>query len=247
MKLRIKEQGSAVHIIIIVILVIALLGVLGFVFWQNFVNKNTISDANKSTQTNSQSTSQKATCATGQDENATNGVFCSEVYGVSFTVPDEFKGQLQKSENTSIYPVSDVEPEALGETESVITAKVTRGQYDYVLTISLLPQINNMSLGLLGGGQFDSSDKKLYSIESSAENPALHRGGEYPSVTSKNGVKVYRETYGDVGYLIYKSAIIVGDKVVVIDLRDNPNLTEGFPDEIPTVDDEVILATLTLL
>lgn len=34
-----KKQSGSAHVIIIVILVIALLGVLGFVFWQNFINK----------------------------------------------------------------------------------------------------------------------------------------------------------------------------------------------------------------
>lgn len=37
MKSRIKEQGSAAHIVIIVILVVAVLGLLGFVLWQNFI------------------------------------------------------------------------------------------------------------------------------------------------------------------------------------------------------------------
>jgi len=39
MKSRIKEQGSSAHIIIVVVLVVALVGALGFIFWQNFINK----------------------------------------------------------------------------------------------------------------------------------------------------------------------------------------------------------------
>jgi hypothetical protein len=39
MKSRILEKGSSAHIVIIIVLVVALLGALGFVFWQNFVNK----------------------------------------------------------------------------------------------------------------------------------------------------------------------------------------------------------------
>ena len=38
-KLSFKQTGSA-HVVIIVILVIALLMMLGFVFWQNFINKD---------------------------------------------------------------------------------------------------------------------------------------------------------------------------------------------------------------
>jgi hypothetical protein len=36
---KISSQKGSTHVIIIVILVVALLGALGFVFWQNFMNK----------------------------------------------------------------------------------------------------------------------------------------------------------------------------------------------------------------
>jgi len=51
MKTRTSEQGSA-HLIIIIVLIVALVGTLGFVFWQNFVNK----PAEKSTTSTSQQT-----------------------------------------------------------------------------------------------------------------------------------------------------------------------------------------------
>jgi len=246
MKFRTNQQGSAAHIVIIVALVLVVLGLLGFVFWQNFLKKDTVT-VNEQKQNTAQSSEEKPKCDEGEDEKASNGVFCSEVYGVKFSVPEEFKGQLQQSENVAIFPIADSQPEALGESESVISAKVSRGQYDYILTISLLPQINTMSVGFAAGGQFDSSDKKLYAIISTAENPAFHRDGEYPFVTSTNGIKVYRGTYGDVGHILYQNAIIIGDKVVIIDVNDKPNVTEGLPTEAPTVDDAEILSTLTLL
>jgi hypothetical protein len=40
-----SQKGSA-HVVIIVILVIALLGTLGFVFWQNFIHKDTLDTSN---------------------------------------------------------------------------------------------------------------------------------------------------------------------------------------------------------
>lgn len=40
MKFRIKEQGGALHLVIIVVLVVAVLGSLGFVLWQNSIQKN---------------------------------------------------------------------------------------------------------------------------------------------------------------------------------------------------------------
>jgi cytoskeletal protein RodZ len=39
MKYRVREQGSVVHIVIISVLVLALLGALGFILWQNIVQK----------------------------------------------------------------------------------------------------------------------------------------------------------------------------------------------------------------
>lgn len=51
MKSRNKESGSVVHIVVIIILVVAVLGLLGFVLWQNFLNKPV------ATQTSTQQTS----------------------------------------------------------------------------------------------------------------------------------------------------------------------------------------------
>lgn len=43
-----KSQSGSAHLIIIIILVVALLGALGFVFWQNFVNKTDVVSGNTS-------------------------------------------------------------------------------------------------------------------------------------------------------------------------------------------------------
>lgn len=245
MKSRIKEQGSAVHIVIIIVLILVILGLLGFVFWQNFINKS--EPATQTTQTTVTASTEFSTCESEEDDKATNGVFCSDEYGVKFTVPNQFKGALEHTDNVPIYPISDVEPEPIGTTTSVISAKKSEGQYEYSLTISLFPKIDNMSLGLLGGGQFDISNDKVYTIESGPDDPSFHRAAEYTSVTSESGIKVYRNTFGDVGYMIYQSAIVLADKVVLIDLKASPTVTDGFPTEIPTVDDTEILATMMLL
>jgi Tfp pilus assembly protein PilE len=57
MKSRNIQKGSTFHIVIIVILVAAVLGLLGFVFWQNFMNK-------KDAQTKTSSTSVTKTSQT---------------------------------------------------------------------------------------------------------------------------------------------------------------------------------------
>jgi hypothetical protein len=53
-KTSLNQKGSA-HVVIIIILVIALLGVLGFVFWQNLIDKN----PNTTNKTNSTTTTEK--------------------------------------------------------------------------------------------------------------------------------------------------------------------------------------------
>lgn len=49
MKSNNKQVGSA-HVVIIIILVIAVIGLLGFVFWQNFISKKTVAQTNDQTQ-----------------------------------------------------------------------------------------------------------------------------------------------------------------------------------------------------
>lgn len=55
MKDRHYQRGSAVEITIIVVLVVAVIGALGFIFWNNFVNKpvNNVVDKDKSSKTTS--------------------------------------------------------------------------------------------------------------------------------------------------------------------------------------------------
>jgi hypothetical protein len=58
MKSQSKESGSIVHIVVIVILVAAVLGLLGFVFWQNLMDKP--ADTQSSTQQTSTGTKEPA-------------------------------------------------------------------------------------------------------------------------------------------------------------------------------------------
>lgn len=62
MKRRLNNQRGSAQIIIISVLVVGLLGTLGFIFWQNFINKP-VNDKNASSQT-----SQKKTSANSNDK-----------------------------------------------------------------------------------------------------------------------------------------------------------------------------------
>lgn len=55
-----KTQSGSTHIIIIIVLVVALLGVLGFVFWQNFLNNPTTKTATQAVNKDTTSISQPA-------------------------------------------------------------------------------------------------------------------------------------------------------------------------------------------
>jgi cytoskeletal protein RodZ len=61
MKSRIKEQGSVLHIAIVVLLVLALLGALGFIFWQNFINKEPVKTQTQDVSKNTESTTTPST------------------------------------------------------------------------------------------------------------------------------------------------------------------------------------------
>jgi cytoskeletal protein RodZ len=50
-----KSQTGSTHVVIIIVLVVAVLGLLGFVFWQNFVNKPATVTAPASTSNTTQS------------------------------------------------------------------------------------------------------------------------------------------------------------------------------------------------
>ena len=58
MKFR-NQQGSA-HLIIIIVLVVVVLGALGFIFWQNFVNTSTPSGNNDTTSSTARPSSNTA-------------------------------------------------------------------------------------------------------------------------------------------------------------------------------------------
>ena len=46
-----NQQGSTAHIVIIILLVVAVIGLLGFVFWQNFISKEPAVESNNASTT----------------------------------------------------------------------------------------------------------------------------------------------------------------------------------------------------
>lgn len=82
-----KTQSGSAHIVIIIVLVIALLGTLGFVFWQNFLNKK-----------DSVATSDTSTVT--KEEVSSDGLktFTNEKYKLSFKYPSDWSVEVKSDE-----------------------------------------------------------------------------------------------------------------------------------------------------
>ena len=81
MKSRTNEQGSALHIVIVIVLVVALLGALGFIFYQNFIQQS--SSTNKTVPDTTQQTEDE------QDVEIYKGMRVSAVSGeYSIKIPN---------------------------------------------------------------------------------------------------------------------------------------------------------------
>lgn len=91
-----QKQSGSVHLIITIILVLALLGALGFIFWQNFINKK------DSTSTTATASSQAATnTAPASAATPTNDNLVVSQWGV--TVPVKDFVLLSSSDENHIY------------------------------------------------------------------------------------------------------------------------------------------------
>lgn len=88
-----SQKGSA-HIVIIVILVIALLGALGFVFWQNFIDKPTVK--------NDESSRTEDTKNQSQDEYADWKTYTSTRDGYSIKYPADWLA-INETSNDGVY------------------------------------------------------------------------------------------------------------------------------------------------
>jgi hypothetical protein len=87
---KITSQKGSAHIIVTIILVVMLLGVLGFVFWQNFVNKSTNTQPAPSTETE-ENISKEVTYKTYQ----------TDTHPISFQYPEAWSIENEKSDDQS--------------------------------------------------------------------------------------------------------------------------------------------------
>jgi hypothetical protein len=83
-----KQSGSA-HVVIIVILVIALVGMLGFAFWKNYMNKDDTKKVETGTSVKKEDTPKPITYKTYQ----------TDTHPVSFRYPDTWSLENAKADN----------------------------------------------------------------------------------------------------------------------------------------------------
>jgi len=117
MKFQIKEQGSTAHIAIVVILVAALLGALGFIFWQNFVNK-TSQDSSTNTSATSSNTD-SSTASIDISEWGLKGTYDKDVLGtLSYSVAGNDLTFSSPKVNSDILPCTGLSSSSWGITKA---------------------------------------------------------------------------------------------------------------------------------
>ena len=157
-----KQAGSA-HVVIIVVIVAAVLGALGYVFWQNFINKDTSEITNDSKQTTTQSAETPAN-PVEQPKDSTEGYLVLEDWGIKFKLPED-SGEIRyykenvTNDNGSFdyYSFSTKRVEELGEQCSadsekgqIHLASVSRfeAKRDQVANSDLQEEVQSMSFVL---------------------------------------------------------------------------------------------------
>jgi hypothetical protein len=237
-----SQTGSA-HIAAIVVLVIALVGALGYIFWNNFLNKE--ETAVSKTENTSAA---KQVCADGENETAEKGTFCSDEMAIKFAVPGIFTGKLAKADNYEVTESSlgpDGEKSA-GTSELVYSAKMT-GNDNFTFTIAQEPLRSGYvdAPHALQTTYFDKSTGELTQVnipmsryDSAKDDYVLSgeysKGAVVPSF-DVDGIRVFKCSNGDAGRAGNIYLAVINDKIVKISLQHDGYM--GDPANDPTTID----------
>jgi len=220
-----SEIGNA-HVIVIGALVVALIGLLGFVFWNNFMKKDT-SAAKKETVSKLEKF-----CTDGQDTTAKNGTFCSTDVGIKFTVPNIFTGKLAKADNYEVFQGS-LDPNtktSAGTSEAVYKATIS-GNDNFTFTVAQEPLRTGYIdvTHALQNTYFDQATGELTLVNmptihydsvtnASTKSGDYSKGDAVPS-SSVDGVQFFKGSYGDAGQIGETYFGVVNNKIVKISLK----------------------------
>lgn len=206
-----NQQGSGL-VVLIVILSLAIVGTLGYIFWDKYVNQPADTPTTSNNETPA-AEEPKAKCADGDDEKATSGVFCSEEIGIKFMVPTIFKGDLKVAGNYAV--TKDFDQKPAGKSEKVFQVKMS-GNDKFTFTIAR----EALRSGYTGVGY------KLQNAYYDAHSAKLGLVGSDQKISEQvpsfkvGSTKVYKGTEGDAGVTGADYLAIVNRKIVIISIRN---------------------------
>lgn len=235
MKKHYSQTGSA-HMVIIVGVVILLLGALGYVYWNNFLNtKQTAAPKVASP------IAAKEFCSAGENVAAENGVFCSDEMGIKFAVPSILTNKVTKSRDYPVHkgPLDYNARQDAGMSELTYAASVT-GNDNFVFTVAKEP-LRTGYLDVYQGLQniyFDEKTAEFSLVnmptrtydsatDSYAQSSGFTMGEALPSF-DVDGHKFYKGAGGDAGMTHNVYLAVVNSKIIVIQLVHSERL--GGPD-----------------
>lgn len=251
MEKRDSQTGGA-HIVIVVVLALALVGGLGYVFWNNFLNKKEAAVAQSEAMP-----TPKAFCSDGENIAAEKGVFCSEEIGIKFTVPVILTNKVTKSREYPVYkgPLDYNAKQDAGMSEIVYAASVT-GNDNFVFTIakeSLRSGYLEVHHALQNvyfderTGEFSLVNTPIRAYDSATDS--FTQSGEYsmgealPSF-DVGGVKFYKGTDGDAGMIQNVYLAVINNKIVKIQLVHSGRLGGPDTNDPTTIDTDKVFAEL---
>jgi len=224
-----SSQNGSAFVAIIIVLLIAIIGALGFVFWQNFI-QSPDTPVNQENLSRPDKTAPAPLCAGGSDTVEQNGIFCSESIGVEFKIPEVFAGKFQKKENYDVYqgPRDSSKKSPAGKSLEYYEAVVTSGQ-ETLETLSLSVAKEPLRSGYtsvahaLQWTYFDATTGNLYTVVNDKLVPSFN-------VT---GTKIYRGQAGDAGVVEDGYLMVVNGYLVIIKIKHVAN-----PMDTPVLDNK---------
>lgn len=223
-----KSQTGSAQAVVAIMVIVVLVGVLGFVFWNNFLNKKT-----DVVQTNGNKAKVEEPCTGAQNTAAEKGVFCSKEIGIKVTVPSIFTNKLAKATNYEVFKNSSLNPDSkqsAGMSENVYSAAI-KGNDNFTFTIAQEPlRTGYVGVGhLLQNTYYDQADANLTLVKSptsyydsttgtSTTTGSYGKGEVVPSFTA-DGVRFFKGSIGDAGQTEITYFGVVNGKIVKISLK----------------------------
>ncbi len=219
------QKGNA-HVVIIIILVLAIIGVLGFIAWQNFLAPK---DVQPTAQVSVNQT-KESDCESGDIEK--DGTFCSEEMGIKLKVPAVFDGKFEKTDNYEIFKgtVDYTTRTSAGNSDVVYSAVIT-GSDEFTLSVAKEPlRSGYVDVGHMLQGTYYDTETGLLSLTTSpirnynSATDSYTVSGEYtvsdtvPSFVV-DGVKFYHGSIGDAGMRYETYFAVIKDSFVKIMLK----------------------------